>query len=210
MTDEKQRPLRTQLNEKLAALAQLQALAGLNAHASASSPGAMFGADYKTVLAQLELEAMQALADAAAELRKPTVSDLVDRLWASGPLSFTQIQATVAEANLPAGELETLLNRLRHARLLVTTAAPTSQDLHSRALQSADTLPPGSALDIEAALAGVLPAPLQGADLGNVDATTADVTATYSKLQTDQGRPWFNDRAREAGIDLNERLHSRF
>ncbi len=204
MSDESRRPIRERLTEKVAALSALYSLSHLTATAGAARPGSTHGADYKTVLEQLEGEAMLAIAAAAAELRKPTVSDLVDRLWSSGPLTFRQIQASVVEAGVPAGEVETLLNRFHNAGLLQASSGPTPAT--DAIQQGAVTLPPTTLLpNGELEITRKLPVPT-----AETPSTDADVTASYSFLVTDQGREWFNERAHTHGIDLEERIHCQF
>ena len=88
MSDISRRPIREHLRETVAALAALQTVSPLAARHGGGTPSETLTADYNTVLAQLEKEAMEAIAAAAAEIRKPTVGDLVDRLWEGGPLTF--------------------------------------------------------------------------------------------------------------------------
>jgi hypothetical protein len=204
MSDESRKPIRERVTEKVAALSALYSLSHLTATGGGALRGSVHVANYKTVLEQLELEAMEAIAAAAAELRKPTVNDLVDRLWSSGPLTFRQIQASVMEAGVPAGEVETLLNRLHNAGLLQASSGPTPAT--DAVQQGAATLPPTKLLpngDLE--ITRKLPVPTAEAP-----PTDADVTASYSQLVTGQGREWFNERAHTHGIDLLERIHCQF
>jgi hypothetical protein len=203
MDEETGKPIRAQLGTAIAALGALRALAYLSAHEAAAAPGATVLADYKTVLAQLEHEALVTIAAAAAELRKPTVRDLVDSLWSAGPLTFPQIREAVAGAGASSGEIETLLNRLRNAGLLEEAAPPPLES--DRALQAQTTLPPSGRGEVTRQILA-LPegeaAPSAGA--------AGDVTASCSVLVTRQGRPWFEARAQARGIDLAERINGRF
>jgi hypothetical protein len=204
MADELRRPLRDQLNERCSALVALRSLLYLSANPPAGLPAATLGADYQTVVAELEREVAQALAAVATELRKPTVTDLVDRLWSGGPLTFRQIEAAVVEAGAPPGELETLLNRFRNAGLLEASAGPTPAS--DTLQQNAVTLPPTRLLpkrepEITREIPAIPPA-------GTPE--PPDVTRTYSQLVTSNGREWFDTRARAHGIDLAERIHCQF
>src|SRR5256885_7892314 len=108
MSDGTRLSIRAQLHESLEALAALRAVAQLAGLAAAALPSTSIAGDYQLVRTQLESEALEAIRAAAAELRKPTVGELVDRLWSAGPLTFEQIRAAVRDSGVTAGDVETL------------------------------------------------------------------------------------------------------
>ncbi len=203
MPDNHGSPIRERLRQCVEALAAFRSISYLATRELAAAPGSTLTADYATVLVEFEQEAARAIGAAAAEVRKPTVGELVNRIWSTGPLTLREIQATVVEAGASEGDIETLLNRLQNAGLIQTSTAPTTD---SAPMEQADTMPPTRLLpngELPEVTRRMVP-PTAPADGGG------DVTRGHLLLVTGQGREAFDARAAAHGIDLAERINCQF
>ena len=145
---------------------------------------------------------------AAAELRKPTLRDMTERLWNAGPQTFAQIQAAIADSGVSAGGVEAILNRLRNAGLVQTAVAAGATVV--LAPEPAATATPVGGPEGEGAGGEVtVNLPAIGAAVG-AGAEGSDVTQVRCELITVHGRDWFDARALSKGIDLDERINCQF